>query len=203
MRITYKFSSLLIILVCSLMTQDLFSAETDSEISKKDTEKTLGYFGGSEYWFTVLPSYRNTDTKEGIVRIYAIPNTKAEIFVEIPGRNFKVSKQANAFEAAIIEIPESIACPWIKTNSQNTPPDSIYKGCGIHVYANTVFVVFVASYTERISESFLALPTSNLGKEHFVTSYTAGNSGGMIMPSMTACVTPYDKIGRASCRERV
>lgn len=191
-----KFINRIIILVIFFLVIPikslLFSGESFNEMIKNNKELISGSYGGMEYWFTVLPGEMGPYSESGVVSIYVISNSKTEVTVEVPVKGHFQKKKANPYEVCVFEMSANIACPWTKKFNESSPAEAVYKGAGIHVFADAAILVFVEYSANGINESFLALPPSSLGKEYFVSSYGSSSDGSSVLPCMTACVSPHD-----------
>ncbi len=175
---------------------NLVSGDYEIEQVKKKLPKMLGANNvGKDFWFTIPPCYEDeSGSEDNFIKVYVTTPAKTIVTLEIPGKGYSIQKTSIPNDVIEFNVTPVAGCPWTKTGSVRPPEEKIWKGAGIHVYADYPLVVYGVVRYQYTSDGFLAYPTSSLGKEYYSASYGSMDAltGGRYFPSLTGCVAAYD-----------
>ena len=126
-------------------------------------------------------------------------DTPTECTVEVPSVGKKIIKTTNPNGVTEFVLTPGEGQPYERDISPNTAwtEDQTQincKGKGIHVTSEAPVTVYGMSYFNNTTDTYLALPTSALGREYIVSSYAdwTGNYTQYHIPSQTVIVAAYD-----------
>ncbi len=169
----------------------------DEELQKiKNTlPKMLGANNaGNDFWLTVPPCYEDESSSyDNFIKLYVASDFNTPVTVEVPGKNYKVTKMTQANDVIEFNLTLDVATPWRKTGHEQSPAETVWEGNGIHVYSDNFIVVYCVVRYRMTSDGFLAAPVHCLGKDYQVASYGSGDAITQhVLPSLTGCVSVYD-----------
>lgn len=151
---------------------------------------------GSEFWLTVPPCPEseyssNTNRIKLFVTSYVSTRVRAEA---ADGTLFQEIDLPAGITRSIELYPEQ-AQPFISTYYSNQFANRVYPGSAFRVVADDPIALFVVLSFRTDSEGYLALPTSALGTDYRVSSYSdaAGQYGENVSyPSLAGIVAAFD-----------
>ncbi|MFA6571010.1 MAG: T9SS type A sorting domain-containing protein [Bacteroidota bacterium] len=170
---------------------------TINDFKEKTPELLSTSNAGNEFWLTFLPCYEQSGASGVSLKIYVSSAVQTYVTMEIPGKG--VTQQKNVLPNEITEftINPTFGQVYRKLNTEAPAADNISVYAGVHVFSNDPIIVYAVTRFPSISESYLAIPVSSLGKEYIVSSWADigdnGASQGQYFPSYTACVAAYDQ----------
>ncbi|MES2766842.1 MAG: choice-of-anchor D domain-containing protein [Bacteroidota bacterium] len=151
---------------------------------------------GTDFWLSFPINWAQSN---GSIKVYVMCDTAVECTLEIPGLGKTIVKTTNPRGVTEFVLTPGEGQPYergILPNTSLTEEQTFNdcKGKGIHVYAKAPITVFGMSYFNNTTDTFMALPTSALGREYIVSSYAdwTGNYPQYHIPSQTVVVAAYD-----------
>ncbi len=187
-----------VLMLAILLAVGLSSAKAGDEHEKKAKElpKLLGSTNtGTDFWMTFLPAW---PLPGGInnIKIYVSSGVETEVVVEVKSEGWIKVKKTKPNDIIEFVLPVTIAQPYYKIDRDPTPPEKVYRQHAVHVYSKDPIICYGVTRYQYTSDGFLAIPTSGLGKEYQVASFSDvgdnGTSFGQYLPSLTGIVAPYD-----------
>ena len=179
---------LLVLIISISFNSYLFSQETTK------SDKSLGSFWYTEYWFSVPPCLEYADDEDNEIIIYVVAENDEEITVEIPGKGYKETKSAEAYKVCTFTLSPSLGQCYRRKANETVPPDSFFSGYGIHIYGEAPIIASCFINYEHAAEAINIMPMTILGREYVVSGYNDNNSGsGEYYPAECAIVAIYDK----------
>ncbi len=188
-----KYGLLLLILafLASGMSS-LFSDDYEIEQIKKKLPKLLGANNvGKDFWFTIPPCYEVGGNN--FIKIFVTTPANTIIYVNVPGKGWTVQKKSVPNDVVEFNITPSVGQAYSHDPGKVPPAEKVYRGMGIHVYADQPLVVYCVIRYQATSDGFLAFPASSLGKDYISCSYA--DMGAMYngnYPSEMGIVSPHD-----------
>lgn len=151
---------------------------------------------GTDFWFSFPINWAQSN---GSLKVYVMCDSAVEVTVEVPGLGKKIVKITNPNKPTEFVLTPTEGQPYERDISPNTSmtEDETFASCkgkGIHVYATAPIVVFGMSYFNNTTDTFMALPTSALGREYIVSSYAdwTSNYTQWHIPSQTVIVAAHN-----------
>ncbi len=185
-----KLSIFMVTLVFSFCS--LFS-QFDEEQIKKNLPKLLGANNvGKDFWITIPPCSDDVGGNN-YIKLYVTTPSNTIIYVNVPGKGWTVQKKSIPNDVVEFNITPSVGQPYLHSADKEPPSEKVYRGFGIHIYADQPLVVYCVVRYKYTSDGFLAYPVSSLGREYISCSY--GDMGAMYngnYPSELGIVSPYD-----------
>jgi hypothetical protein len=166
---------------------------------KKDVPKILDATNaGKDFWLTFHPCWETSGNEAGNkIYIYISSAVQTTVTLEVPGKGYFIQKPTIPNDIISFELDPSLAQPYRKTDMQAPDPEKIYNGAGIHIYADQPIIVYGVTRFTYTADSYLALPTSSLGKEYIVASWPDisddGLTFGQYLTSYCEIVAAYDQ----------
>jgi len=165
---------------------------------KKDAPKLLGANNvGKDFWLTFHPCYETGYGGGNKIIIYVSSGVQTTVTLEVPGKGYFVQKPTIPNDIIAFEIDPTIAQPYRKYDTQAPESDKIFVGYGMHIYADQPIIVYGVSRFSYSGDSYLALPTSSLGKEYITSSWADVGDDGLTLgdyyTSYTEVVAAYDQ----------
>ncbi|HYF04147.1 MAG TPA: choice-of-anchor D domain-containing protein [Patescibacteria group bacterium] len=198
MKNRYGLVLMLLFLMACLSTAPQVHAKEDIDPSKLPSLLASSN-AGTDFWF-LFPVCFPEQGGQNSLKIYVSAGSAVQCTVEVPGmgvRYVKTTKPNDIIEFTMYpgegQPYESNGMPDIAKTEDQTYAEG--KGRGIHVTAPVPIVVYGVSRYVYTSDSFLAIPTSALGKEYIISSFadlTGGAFAGLHLPSQTIVIAPYD-----------
>ncbi len=134
---------------------------------------------GTDFYFSFPPCLDEESIGlENSCRVFVTSSVKQLITVEVPGKGWKMTKIGAINDAIEFILPTGVAQPFFKRGSSFAPPEQVYQGAAIHVYANAPIIAYGVTRYHYNSEGFLALPVSVLGTEYIVASWPQHTTEG-------------------------
>ncbi|MGA2297104.1 MAG: hypothetical protein ABSG15_06120, partial [FCB group bacterium] len=164
---------------------------------KRDIPKLLGANNtGKDFWCTFHPCWEQYGAGNKLY-MYVSSGVQTIVTLEVPGKGYFIQKPTIANDIIAFELDPSIGQPYRKTDMMAPEAEKVYNGAGIHIYADQPIIVYGVSRFSYTSDSYLALPTSSLGKEYIVASWPDiaddGLSFGQYLTSYCELVAAYDQ----------
>ncbi|MCX6154385.1 MAG: T9SS type A sorting domain-containing protein [Candidatus Kapabacteria bacterium] len=191
------YSVLIAIIISAICSLNLASA-LDVDINKLKQEMPF-MFGSSnvsnDFWFTVPPCFDDASGgAENFIRIFITSPFETQCVVEIPAKGFYSTQKTIPNDVIQFPLTPAQAQVYVKKGGDPYVAEKIYKGAGIHVYADAPLTVYVSVRYHYTSDSWLCIPTSALGTDYIVSSY--GDMTAMFpsynLPSLSGCVGVFD-----------
>ncbi|HYF02394.1 MAG TPA: IgGFc-binding protein, partial [Patescibacteria group bacterium] len=199
MRNRYNvFLTMVIAALCIAMVPKV-SAQGVKDIDPSKLPTLLaGSNAGTDFWFS-FPVCWAQNGGNNALKIYVSAGSAALCTLEIPGLGKREVKMTKPNDVIDFTLFPGEGQPYEKNDnptSAKTEEETFAegKGKGIHITSPVPIIVYGVSRFIYTSDSFLALPTSALGKEYIVASYadvTAPFPSQHLM-SQTVIVAPYD-----------
>ena len=182
-----------ILLMCAMFVSSATAGEID--VKKLPKLLTSPTNAGNEFYFSFPPCYEEESAGyENSCRVFVCSGAKQLITVEVPGKGWKMTKVATANDAVEFVIPTGTAQPFLKRGSAKAPPEQVYKGAAIHVFAKAPIICYGVTRYNYTSDGFLAVPVSSMGTEYIVAAwpqYTA--IGAYQLVGETTISAAYDE----------
>lgn len=150
-----------------------FSQKMSEEDIKKNLPKMLGANNiGKEFWFSIPPCALDWSAGfPNFIKLYITAATKTLVTIEVPGKGYKNLKMTIPNDVIEVNIEPTVGQAYNHDPYKVAPPETVYPGAGIHVYADDPLVVYCIVRYQATSDGFLALPVSSLGREYIVATY--------------------------------
>ncbi|TAL67719.1 MAG: hypothetical protein EPN82_13435, partial [Bacteroidetes bacterium] len=190
----FKFTAFitLLLITCFAWTNSSAKDFNLKEFKKKLPELLGSNNVGTDFWVTFNPCWESSGQKNDL-KLYISSGVETTVTVEIPGKGYLRQQKTVPNDIIEITLTPSLGQCYRKTDMQAPEPDNVYSGYGVHVYAQQPIIVYGVTRYQYTSDSYLALPTSSLGKDYVVASWCDISDFGMqYLPSYTAVVSPYD-----------
>ncbi len=160
---------------------------------KKKLPELLGSNNmGTDFWVTFNPCWETSGMKNDL-KLYVSSGVETTVTVEIPGKGYMRQQKTVANDIIEFTLTPALGQCYRKRDNQMPEPDAVYNGFGVHVYASQPIIVYGVTRYQYTSDSYLALPSSSLGKDYVVASWAdIAFIGGQYLPCYTAVVSPYD-----------
>ncbi|MBI5323949.1 MAG: IgGFc-binding protein [Ignavibacteriae bacterium] len=190
----FKFTALIAIL---LLTCFVVTSSSAKDLNLKEFKKNLPELLGSnnvgtDFWVTFNPCWESSGAKNDL-KLYVSSGVVTTVTVEIPGKGYLRQQKTVANDIIEFTLTPALGQCYRKTDMQAPEPDNVYPGFGVHVYAPQPIIVYGVTRYQYTSDSYLALPSSSLGKDYVVASWCDISDFGMqYLPCYTAVVSPYD-----------
>ncbi|MFH1050636.1 MAG: T9SS type A sorting domain-containing protein [bacterium] len=163
------------------------------EFDKDKLPKLLGGGNvGNEFYFSFIPAWETKDSTNDL-KIYISSNVRTKVTVEVTGKSFTQTKYTIPNDIIDFTLAPSVGQAYSKTAFEPSQPDSVWKGAGVHVFAESPIICVGATRFQYTTDAFLALPVQQLGKEYIVASYAdVASNDGQWLPSYTSVTAPFD-----------
>ncbi|MES2766995.1 MAG: choice-of-anchor D domain-containing protein [Bacteroidota bacterium] len=194
-----RYGLLLALLLMAVGFSQFSQAQAKENIDPSKLPTLLGGSNaGTDFWFS-FPVCWAQSGEGNALKIYVSAGSAVQCTLEIPGLGKRLVKTTKPNDVIEFTIFPGEGQPYEKNDNPSTAKTEEEtwqdgKGRGVHVTAPVPIIVYGVSRFVYTSDSFLALPTSALGKEYIVASYadvTAPFAGQHLM-SQTVIVAAYD-----------
>ncbi|KYC49837.1 MAG: hypothetical protein AMQ74_01359 [Candidatus Methanofastidiosum methylothiophilum] len=150
-----------------------FSQKMNEEDVKKNLPHMLGANNvGKEFWFSIPPCALDwSGGFPNFIKLYITAATKTLVTIEVPGKGYKTLKMTIPNDVIEVNIEPTVGQAYNHDPYKLAPPETVYPGAGIHIYADDPLVVYCIVRYQATSDGFLALPVSSLGREYIVATY--------------------------------
>lgn len=150
---------------------------------------------GTDFYFSFPPCYSEESAGyENTCKVFVASAIAQDITVEVPGKNWTMTKVAVANDVVEFILPVEVAQPFLKKGSEKAPVENMYRQSAVHVFSQSPVIVYGVTRFNYTSDGFLAVPVSALGAEYIVAAYpqyTAVGSGLQLV-SETTISAAYD-----------
>ena len=140
------------------------------------SDKSLSYWY-TEFRFSVPPCFEYADDEDNEIIIYVVPENKTDITLEIPGKAYKETKSAEAYQICSFSLSPSLGQCYRRKANDTVPQEKAYPGYGIHIYAEEPIIASCFINYKHAVEAINILPVTVLGREYIVSGYNDNNSG--------------------------
>ena len=139
---------------------------------------------GTDFWIGFPLNHSGANN----LVLFIASDVDGKAIIEIPGISYREEMDFIEGTLSSVQIPKDV---------QYAANDRISQ-FGIHVTASAPITLYGLSQEQYTTDAFLALPTSNLGKEYFVASYSGSFAGSQLMVvgvenDSTVTITPTSK----------
>ncbi len=188
------FSLLPAMLFVVLVTSNTYSKDFNLTEFKETIPELLGAGNaGQEFWLTFNPCWE-TENAGNALKLYVSSAIATMVIVEVPGKDFRMEKMTVPNDIIEFTIPPIIGQCYRKTDREVPLPDSVFRGYGIHVYADYPIICYGITRYKFTSDGYLGIPVSALGKEYTVASWADVSDYGMqYLPSYSGIVSAFDQ----------
>jgi len=191
-----RFAALVaVFLFCSVLSQ---AQRTPVVTSVQDLPSLLRTpsNAGTDFYFSFPPCYVEESVgNENSCKVFVASEIEQDITVEVPGKNWTMTKVAVANDVVEFILPVDVAQAFLKQGKEKAPAENIYRQAAVHVFSQSPVIVYGVTRYNYTSDGFLALPVSALGAEYIVASYpqfTATGTGFQLV-SETTISAAYDE----------
>lgn len=186
------FAALFLIVSMFSAVNGFGKAITPEEI-KQNLPKLLGANNaGNDFWITFHPCWETYNPKNAL-KIYVSSGARTLVTCEVPGMGFIESKMTKPNDVIEFSIEPGVGQCYQKTDRDRPQPDKVFRARAVHLYAKQPFICYGVTRYQYTSDSFLALPTSSLGKEYIVAAYADPTDNTIQwLPAYTSIVAAYD-----------
>ncbi|MCL5991880.1 MAG: hypothetical protein M1419_07235, partial [Bacteroidetes bacterium] len=158
------FSLLPAMLFVVLVTSNTYSKDFNLTEFKETIPELLGAGNaGQEFWLTFNPCWE-TENAGNALKLYVSSAIATMVIVEVPGKDFRMEKMTVPNDIIEFTIPPIIGQCYRKTDREVPLPDSVFRGYGIHVYADYPIICYGITRYKFTSDGYLGIPVSALGK---------------------------------------
>ncbi len=197
MRKNYFLLLALLMAIMVLVPKQAVSQDVLEDVKSKMPELLGANNVGKEFWISIPPCFEDESSGyANFIKIFVTSPVKTLINVEVPGKGFFKTRMTVPNDVVEFNITPVQGTPWQKTGGQVTPPDNVYKGFGIHLWAEQPFVVYCVVRYRATSDGFLAFPVSSLGREYIVAAAKVDAMFGAIwnykFPATVCMTAAYD-----------
>jgi len=190
----FKLSHFLITFLLLVLVIPTQAKDYSVEEIKKNLPKMLGANNvGREFWFSFIPCWETSGAKNDL-RVYVSSGVRTKVTVEVPGKGYEEIQYTIPNDIIQFVLPPQIGQPYRKTDRDLPEPDQVWKGAGVHVYADDPIICYGVTRYQYTSDGFLAIPVPALGKEYIAASWAdPTNNQIQWLPSYISITAPYDK----------
>ncbi|TAL67526.1 MAG: T9SS type A sorting domain-containing protein [Bacteroidetes bacterium] len=191
---TKLFTLLIALAFTMLSSTNLFCKGFDIAEFKESLPQLLGAGNaGQEFWLTFNPCWE-TENAGNSLKLYVSSAIATTVTVEVPGKEFRMAKMTIPNDIIEFTLPPPIGQCYRKTDREVPLPDSVFRGYGIHVYADYPIICYGLTRYKFTSDGYLGIPVSALGKEYTVASWAdVSDYGIQYLPSYSAIVSAFDQ----------
>ncbi|MBI5325732.1 MAG: T9SS type A sorting domain-containing protein [Ignavibacteriae bacterium] len=188
------FSLLLALVFTVLNTTNVFAKEFNLTEFKEQLPELLGAGNaGQEFWLTFNPCWE-TENAGNALKLYVSSAIATMVTVEVPGKDFRMEKMTVPNDIIEFTFPPIIGQCYRKTDREVPLPDTVFRGYGIHVYADYPIICYGITRFKFTSDGYLGIPVSALGKEYTVASWAdVSDYGIQYLPSYSGIVSAFDQ----------
>jgi len=149
--------------LCVLFDYSMHSQEIDTTAPHRIVNSE-----GTEFWLCFMKNFRERDPEKpgtfepAVLEVFITANEDATVLLEIPSINFRHSVQVPAGTIRNVRItPEA---------EMDTFPRPLPRA--LHIQSNNPITVYALNHRIQTTDTYLALPTSILGKEYRAMCYS-------------------------------
>jgi hypothetical protein len=150
---------------------------------------------GTEYYFTFHPCWEVANS-QNFLKVYVACGVETEVTVSVEGKGYSETKKTIANDIIVFNIPPSIGQVYRKNDRDHPETDQVWESFGIHVEAGAPIICYGMTRYMYTSDGFLAIPTTSIGKEYVVSSWTDigdnGTGAGQYLSSYSSAVAAFD-----------
>lgn len=122
---------------------------------------------GKEYYLAFGPNEGSNDN-ENVFALYLTGPVATSVTIEVPVLSYKQNFNVTPAEVTKVLLPNGANFgPTVEVTASET----VVKGMGIHILANTEIAVYGMNHKLYSSDVFMALPIDVLGKEYRTLNY--------------------------------
>lgn len=145
---------------------------------------------GNDFVFSV-PSgiVPNGDANRVKIKLYVVTYADTKINITSPINGYFKEYDLVENTTNEIEIPPTIACPYLKTGTEEPVPDDIYFNKAVSITSDEAVAVYLVAEFGDYSDGMMVIPTSSIGKEYIVTSYNDGTDQNPQYASVPSIIT--------------
>jgi IgGFc binding protein len=172
----------------------LFGGMTEEKDIKKHLPGLAGVNNnGTDFWIALPPPYL-VNAPGDFFKLYITSPQKTVVTLESPNGLF-MQKETLPNDVIVFDVSFAQAQPFnYSCCNDETPEVQIYKGRGMHLFADKAFTVYAVVRIRYTSDGYLAIPTSGIGTEYIAAPYTSRPFKGInSLPNMVTLVAAYDK----------
>lgn len=189
MRKVYYLLIISLLTLCSIVSQAQYPSKIPWDLPRLLSVSNIG----TEYWFTIPPAFQSSYDSGDIVQIFVTSEVSTKVVVELSNRLLKGNTIPH--ELISFDLTPDQAQIYTKSGFSSEVADLIAKRQAVRVSSEAPILVYVLVNYQYVTEGFLALPVSALGREYIVSSYgdaSANFPSFKSLPSLTGIVIPYD-----------
>jgi hypothetical protein len=195
-----RYGLLLAFLLVAMSFGSVFQAQAkDDDIEISTLPSLLGTSNtGTDFWFHFPPNWIQTGT-ENSMKVYIAAGAVGKCTLEIPGIGKTIIKETKRNDVIEFTLSPSEGQVYERQSERGTAltEEQIYaigQGRGIHVTSEVPIIVYAVSRITFTTDSFLAVPTSALGREYIIGSWpdVTARFTGQHLPSQVVIVAAYD-----------
>jgi len=148
---------------------------------------------GRIYYFSPIPS-RQDSAYTNEIKLYITSSEADLITVEVPGKDFKITKKAVRNDFIEFSIPASIGEVYLKNDEDKPIGDTVFINAAIKVITPWSSACYCINGGERSSSGFTALHSGYLGKNYIISSHPDySNNETEYFPGEVTITGAYDK----------
>lgn len=149
---------------------------------------------GKDFYFSFPPAYSQGFGGTNI-KIFIASTIETNVTVNVASEGWVRNLKTIPNGVVEVVIPPAIAQTYFKQMNGPSAADQIYHQKAIHITAEDPVIVYGATLFQSSTDAFLVLPTSSLGTEYIVSSYSEAqysDNNFYFWPSEVLVVAPFD-----------